>query len=271
MLRKRLATTPFVLLAFALATGDLSAPTGAESARKAAPKLDVSYEPTPQPVVNAMLDMAGVRAGDVVLDLGCGDGRIPITAATAYGAKGVGVDLDPQRIKEARANADRNGVVDKVSFSEGDLFKTDLGQATVITLFLWPDINIKLRPRLLDLSPGTRVVSHAHDMGDWRPDKKRVLGDSDVFLWTVPARINGQWQMEVGGRTMEVAIRQKYQRFAGSAVVDGRPRPIRNGRIDGAQVRFDLAVSGRKPQRFEGRLTPAGDIAGEGWQAKRKP
>lgn len=149
---------------------------------------DVVFVPTPTAVVDAMLEIAGVGKDDVLYDLGSGDGRIPVTAAKRFGTRGVGFDIDPQRIAEANANAKEQGVTDKVKFVQGDLFEQDLSEATVISLYLLPALNIKLRPTLLALKPGTRIVSHAFDMGDWEPEKKLVVNNSMVYFWTVPAR-----------------------------------------------------------------------------------
>jgi SAM-dependent methyltransferase len=151
-------------------------------------KPDVPYEPTPPEVVRAMLDLAGVGPGDVVYDLGCGDGRIVIEAARR-GARGVGVDVDPARIREARANARAAGVEERVEWREQDLFQADVGPATAVMLYLWPHVNLRLRPRLLaELRPGTRVVSHSHDMGDWAPDRTIRVAGATVHLWLVPPR-----------------------------------------------------------------------------------
>lgn len=153
------------------------------------PELDVPYVPTRQPVVDAMLELAKVGKDDVLYDLGCGDGRIVITAAQKWGTKGTGVDLDPQRISEAKGNAQLAKVSNKVTFIEGDLFEVDFSDATVVTLYLLPSINLKLRPKLLsELKPGTRIVSHAFDMGDWEPDEKITVDGATVYLWTVPER-----------------------------------------------------------------------------------
>jgi SAM-dependent methyltransferase len=147
---------------------------------------DVIYVPTPPEVVEAMLKAADVRAGDIVYDLGCGDGRIVIAAAKQYGARGVGIDLDPQRIKEARANAESAGVSDKVQFVEGDLFESNFRDATVVTLYLLPSLNDKLRPKLMrELGPGARVVSHAFGMGAWKPDRELDVNGRRVYLWTI--------------------------------------------------------------------------------------
>lgn len=151
---------------------------------------DVPYEPTPQHVVTAMLELATVGPSDVVYDLGCGDGRIVIAAVKAFGARGVCVDIDPQRIRESRANAEQAGVAQRIRFLNQDLFETDIGDATVVTLFLYPDVNLKLRPKLWrDLAPGTRVVSYVHDMRDWTPRETRTVqtsrGSRKVHLWII--------------------------------------------------------------------------------------
>ena len=147
----------------------------------------MNYVPTPDDVVDAMLEVANVSAKDVLYDLGSGDGRIPITAAKKFGTRGLGIDIDPERIKEANENLKTSGVGDKVRFVQGDLFEQDLSQATVITLYLLPELNLKLRPTLLKLKPGTRIVSHNFDMGDWKPEKTVKVGRRTVYFWTVPS------------------------------------------------------------------------------------
>jgi len=152
-------------------------------------KKDVPYVPTPQAVVDEMLKVAAVTNKDVVYDLGSGDGRIVITAAKKYGARGVGVDIDPERVKEANANALLAGVTNRVKFLQQDLFQTDLKDASVVTLYLLPAVNLKLRPKLWsELKPGTRVVSHRFDMGDWKPEKTVEVEGSTVYYWVIPAK-----------------------------------------------------------------------------------
>ncbi|MDQ3803960.1 MAG: class I SAM-dependent methyltransferase [Acidobacteriota bacterium] len=156
-------------------------------------KKDVPYVPTPQAVVDEMLKLAEVGKSDVVYDLGCGDGRIVITAAKQYGARGVGIDIDPERIRESNENARKAGVADRVKFIQQDLFEADFKEATVVTLYLLPTINLKLRPKLWsDLKPGTRVVSHAFDMGDWKPDKTSEADGRPVYFWVIPAKSSSQ-------------------------------------------------------------------------------
>ena len=182
---------PAVLLTLALVACTPTAPNAADGAEAGKPlrKPDVRYVPSPQPVVHAMLELAGVRQTDVVYDLGSGDGRIPITAARVYGARGVGIDIDPRRIAEANANARAAGVTDRVTFRLEDLFTADFRDATVVTLFLSPDANLKLRPRLLrELQPGSRIVSYWHDMGDWKPERTIAAGEANIYLWTIPPR-----------------------------------------------------------------------------------
>jgi ribosomal protein L11 methylase PrmA len=174
------------LMAVALAgAAGAAVPAAAQPVRSP----DVIYVPTPQNVVDAMLTIAGVKKGDVLYDLGSGDGRIPITAARKYGVRAVGVDIDPERIWEAENNARGAGVERLVSFRREDLFKTDFKEATVVTLYLLPDLNLRLRPRLwAELKPGTRIVSHQFDMGDWKPEKKLEMDGRVIYFWTVPAR-----------------------------------------------------------------------------------
>src|SRR5467141_1554553 len=159
----------------------------AQPRRSQAP--DVIFVPTPQEVVDEMLRLANVRKGDVLYDLGSGDGRIPVTAATKFGVRAVGIDLDPERIPEATGNAKRNGVTSLVKFRNEDLFQADFHDATVVTLYLLPDLNVKLMPRLMEqLKPGSRIVSHQFDMGKWKPDKTVELSGRTIYLWTIPAK-----------------------------------------------------------------------------------
>lgn len=149
---------------------------------------DIHYEPSTPEITEAMLRLAGVKARDVVYDLGCGDGRVVIMAAQKLGARGVGIDIDPVRIQESIENATKAGVMRQVSFRNEDLFEANLAEASVVMLYLWPSVNLKLRPKLLsELKPGTRVVSHSHDMGDWQPDKQIEVQGHRIYLWTIPA------------------------------------------------------------------------------------
>ena len=186
---------PFVVLSALCFCGLVPVGAPASAAQKTvAPSRapDVIYVPTPPEVVKTMLETAGVTAKDLVYDLGCGDGRIVIAAAKSYGARGIGIDIDPQRIREARANAAAAGVDDRVKFIQGDLFETDLRPATVVTLYLLESLNLKLQPKLVsELKPGTRIVSHAFSMGPWTPDRELNVEGRRVYLWTIPPKSGG--------------------------------------------------------------------------------
>jgi SAM-dependent methyltransferase len=254
-----------IILAAVVAAGGAGA---ASPARAQTPKLDVPYVPTPQEVVDKMLEMAAVRGDDFLVDLGSGDGRIPITAAKRFGTRGFGVDLNPERVREAVANAKSEGVTDKVQFVEGDLFKTDFSQASVLTLYLLPSVNLRLRPVILDvLKPGTRVVSHAFHMGDWHADRIEMVDHREIYFWIVPAKVEGKWQVSAGGQSFPVAFTQTFQYLAGFAMIDGKPQPIGRGQVQGARVSFEVTLGGQT-KRFEGRVT-GNRIEGEGWTASK--
>lgn len=179
-----------VALVLALFTGLAVVSTGAQPLKPLEKEPEVPYVPTHERIVAEMLKVAKVGKNDILYDLGSGDGRIVITAAKKFGTRGVGVDIDPVRVKEARENAAKAGVTDRVKFLQQDLFETDIREATVVTLYLLPEVNLRLRPKLLsDLKPGTRVVSHNYDMGDWTPLKTlqvRVPEDHTIYYWVVP-------------------------------------------------------------------------------------
>lgn len=179
----------FICLLTALLLG-VPAAGFAQQQEKIVPQApDVIFVPTPQDVVDEMLKMAKVRKGDVLYDLGSGDGRIAVTAAKRYGVRAVGIDIDPERIREATENARKAGVGNLVQFRREDLFKADFSEATVVTLYLLPDLNVKLRPRLWqELKPGTRIVSHQFDMADWKPEKQLELNGRTIYFWTIPGR-----------------------------------------------------------------------------------
>ena len=277
-------------VAMVLALGALA--TGARAGEPRVP-----YVPTPQEVVERMLEIAKVTAKDYVVDLGSGDGRIVITAAKKYSARGFGVDLNPDRISEANANAAKAGVTDKVAFYQRDLFETDLSEATVITMYLLPRVNLELRPKLLDLKPGTRLVSHDFSMEDWKPDVHVTMdvkekyggsgGKSDIYFWVVPAKAGGtwQWRLPVSGKSQayEVTLMQKFQTVSGSVQVGGRTVKLSNPRLRGDRISFGFttevngapvkhAFSGRiEGERISGTATLSGTRlqAQLDWQAER--
>jgi SAM-dependent methyltransferase len=204
---------------------------------------EVPFITTPDHVTLAMLELAAVKPGDFVIDLGSGDGRIVITAAKRMGAKGLGVEIVPELVERSRSSAERAGVADKVSFRQQDLFDTPLGGASVVTMYLLPELNMKLRPRLLALAPGTRIVSHDWDMGDWQPERTitldvpdKVVGrekKSRVHLWVVPARVQGLWC----AKGMSLHIEQRFQRYSASfeslsPPASAQPLLVQDGVVD---------------------------------------
>lgn len=253
--------------AAALAAGFAAATATAQTSSSARP--DVHFVPTPQRVVDRMLALARPKPNEFLIDLGSGDGRIPITAAKRYGIKALGIDIDPVRIGEANRNAKKAGVTDKVTFRRENLFETDISKADIITLYLLERLNMKLRPRLLsELRPGARVVSHDFAMGDWQPDRYEKVANSTIYFWTIPGKVEGRWQMQSGKGTIVLEFKQKHQEVSGTAEVNGRKMPITNARLDGADLSFRV---GR--QSYRGRvdgnvITSAGRNARE-WRAVR--
>ncbi len=238
--------------------------------------LDVIYLPTPHAVVKRMLELAKVGPDDIHYDLGSGDGRLVIAAVKDFGAKkGVGIDLDPERIKEANENLAKADVGSRVSFQRRNIFETDFSEANVISLYLLTTLNMKLRPAILDMKPGTRVVTQSFGLEDWKPDHFEIVAHSegtfsntrDVYLYIVPAKVGGRWAMDEGERHLVLEIEQKFQFFAGKALFDGKSADIRYGKLNGAGIRFTIEVDG-KSLTYEGKVE--GDtIMGTGWTAKR--
>lgn len=201
--------------------------------------LDVPFVPTPPDVVDRMLQVAQVGPEDFVIDLGSGDGRIAIAAVRNHGAKGaMGVDIDPERIAEARVNAKEAGVSDKVEFLNQDLFDTDFSKASVLTMYLLPNVNVSLRPKVLQLSPGTRVVSHAFDMDEWEPDHYERVDGRSVYMWVVPAAVEGNWKLEGPQGELTLDLVQRFQYVTGTAHdATGKTLPV-TGSLKGSALRL---------------------------------
>jgi len=252
-------------------------------------KLDVPYEPSSEEVIRAMLEIAQVGKNDLVYDLGCGDGRIVIAAAQKVGARGVGVDLDPERIKESLENARKANVANRVQFFQKDLFQTDIGKATVVMLYLWPEVNLKLRPKLLrELKPGTRVVSHSHNMGSWEPDQTITAPEGhNVYFWVIPANVTGVWEWDMPGEKERYVLKlsQQFQKVSGMLQLGPDEVPVKNLELKADRFQFivERFFKGQtQTLRFIGRVqghliegTAEGMTVGsqgkQAWKAKRDP
>jgi SAM-dependent methyltransferase len=223
-----------------------------------------------------MLEVAKVTKDDYVFDLGSGDGRIPILAASRYGARGLGVDINPKLVALARALADLAEVADRVEFRQQDLFETSVREATVVALYLFAWANVKLRPRLVnELRPGSRIIAHDFPIGhDWRPDVRRNFEGSTIYLWHVPAQVAGRWEVKGTSKPMSIQFTQRFQTIRGVATIDGRTVRVQNARLRGDVIEFSVALEPRKSTKVRGRI--AGDKmeldAGGGaarWRAAR--
>lgn len=232
----------------------------------------IPFVSTPEPVVTRMLELADVGSGDLVLDLGSGDGRIPILAAARFGARARGVDIDPALVKKAADNAAQAGVADRVEFRREDMFRTEIADASVLTLYVLTQANLRMRPRILsEMRPGARIVSHAFGMGAWSPDRHDRLGDIDLYLWIVPARVAGEWEFTDGVRGFTVALAQQFQRIEGTVTVAGRAAPIRQARLRGHEIELAIALEGETVKVYRGRIDGERIVAGEAgtWSARR--
>lgn len=231
---------------------------------------DVVWVPSPDPLVDTMLDMAGVTERDVLMDLGSGDGRLVIAAATR-GARAVGIEYDAEMVELSRANAAAAGLGDRATFVSADLFETDLSPATVITMFLLPELNMRLRPKLLELAPGTRIVSNTWDMEDWAADETEVIdpcpGFCTALLWVVPARVAGTWQLPDG----ELVLEQEFQVVSGTLRNASGTAAIEDGRLRGAELTFRAAGASYTGRVRGERLAGEADDGARrfGWHARR--
>jgi SAM-dependent methyltransferase len=221
---------------------------------------DVIWVPTPDEVVDRMLAMAQVKPNDFVVDLGAGDGKIAIAAAKKFGAKSMGVEYNPDMAKYAQRNAEKAGVLGKAEIRQGDIFATDFSQATVVTMYLLPSLNIKLRPIILGMRPGTRVVSHSFNMEDWTPDETSSIAGRQAYLWIVPANVNGKWAVELSGGgadRIEVVFDQRFQKIEGWAVLGPVQAGLQEPAVRGAAIRFAYVDNGGVRRELNGRVSGA--------------
>jgi hypothetical protein len=228
-----------------LAMGTTEARTRAECERDYKPQVgqagkDVIWVPTPDELVNRMLTMAKVTPKDYVVDLGAGDGKIAIAAGKKFGATALGIEYNPDMAKLAQCFVQAEGVGDKVKIIQGDIFKEDFSKATVITMYLLPELNLRLRPTILAMKPGTRVTSHQFTMGEWEADEKAEIEYRTAYLWIVPAKVEGNWSFrEDGGKTsFSVDLKQQFQRISGDAVMGSNKNPLVGAALRGEEVRF---------------------------------
>lgn len=269
--------------------------SGVEAQQK---EPEVPFVPTPEAVVMEMLKITHVGKDDILYDLGCGDGRIVITAAKEFGCRGVGIDIDPQRIRESQANAIEAGVSDKVQFIQMDLFEAEISEATVVTLYLLTEVNLRLRPKLLrELSPGTKVASHEFSMGEWDPDATTSVKTEDdywqdypennwsthnVYLWIIPGNVTGTWNLTIPDisemKNLSLQFDQEFQTVRGKAIEGKRSIPIsiKDGKIDGNVLQFTLERKFKgqtEKMHFEGKVqgdTMQGTLNIEGRRGKEK-
>jgi hypothetical protein len=243
---------------------------------------DVIWVPTPDDVVERMLTMAQVTASDYVWDLGAGDGKIAIMAAKKFGARAVGIEYNPDMVKHANANAQNAGVAGtgpgKATIRHGDIFATDFNQATVITLYLLPALNMKLRPQLLSMRPGTRVVSHSFSMEDWEADEISTLDGRRAYFWVVPANVMGSWNLDAGSQRLEMTLEQTFQKISGTLTLGAIHAGLRDARLHGTTIAFAYVDQNSVRRDFSGRVSGGrmegafrDEKGGEGrWSATKK-
>jgi hypothetical protein len=246
------------------------------------PGKDVIWVPTPDEVVDRMLTMAQTGPNDIHFDLGAGDGKIAIAAAKKFGARATGIEYNPDMVKHANANAQAQGVAGvgpgKAIIRQGDIFATDFSSATVITLYLLPSLNMKLRPQLLSMRPGTRIASHSFSMEDWEADEISSLDGRRAYFWVVPANVMGSWMLEAGGQRLELSLEQVFQKLNGTVSIGAMHAGLREARLRGFQISFAYVDNAGLRRDFNGRVTGGkmegsfrDEKGGEGrWSATKK-
>ena len=218
---------------------------------------DVIWVPTPDEIVERMLRMAQTTANDYVIDLGSGDGRIAIAAAKKFGARSAGLEYNPDMVKLSQRNAEKEGVAGKVKFQQADIFVTDFSQATVLTMYLLPNLNLKLRPTILAMKPGTRVVSHSFTMEDWQPDETSSVDGRNAYFWIVPASVGGVWRLGINGQTHEVTFDQRYQKIEGTIRLGVISAGLREPLLNGFNIRFAYVDAAGRRHQLTGQVIGA--------------
>jgi hypothetical protein len=226
---------------------------------------DVIWVPTPDDVVDRMLTMAQVTPKDFVMDLGAGDGKIAIAAAKKFGARAIGIEFNPDMVKHANANAERAGVAGngagKATIRHGDIFQTDFTQANVITLYLLPALNMKLRPQLLSMRPGTRIVSHSFTMEDWQPDEVSSMDGRRAYFWMVPANVMGNWTLDLNNQKLDLTLEQVFQKITGTVMLQPIHAGLRDPLLHGSAISFNFVGQDGVRRDFSGRVN-AGRMEG---------
>jgi SAM-dependent methyltransferase len=233
-------------------------PAAAQDRKKFEPQVgqagkDVIWVPTPEEVVERMLTMAQVGANDFLMDLGSGDGRTVIAAAKR-GARALGIEYNPDMVKLSQENAQKAGVTERASFRRADIFQTDFSQASVITLYLLPALNMKLRPQILQMKPGTRVVSHSFTMEDWEPDEVSSMDGRRAYFWVVPANVMGSWALDAGGQKADLTLEQTFQKIGGWVALGKVHGGLRDARLSGANIAFSYVDAKSVRRDFTGRV-----------------
>lgn len=241
---------------------------------------DVIWVPTPLALIERMLEMAKTTPKDYVIDLGSGDGRTVIAAAKKYGVRALGIEYNPDMVELSKRNAEKEGVADRAQFMRADIFQTDFSKATVLTLYLLPSLNLKLRPTILNMKPGTRVVSHAFTMDDWQADQIETVEGRTAYLWIVPAKVEGTWRWG-GNRGYELVLQQHFQNLEGLVKANGKVAQFRNATLRGDQISFSVIEytgTGTTRINYTGRVSGdviegvsmlAGGTAHDKWTATR--
>jgi SAM-dependent methyltransferase len=260
-----LNTTRFVSLArrsaLAVALAVFAAAAAAQQGQKEyTPQVgqagkDVIWVPTPEELVERMLRMAQTTPNDFVVDLGSGDGRTPIAAAKKFGARALGIEYNPDMVELSNRAATKEGVAGKVRFVKADIFESDFSQATVVTMYLLPGLNLKLRPKLLEMKPGTRLASHQFNMDDWEPDEVSNLDGRRAYLWIVPAKVQGNWRLQAGAEGFDLALEQKYQKLEGSVKLGAVNAGLRDARLTGDKIVFAFVDNAGVRRDFTGRVS----------------
>ncbi len=280
MIRNRISAVIFVITLMMLMG---TAPMPASAQQQYQPSVgqagkDVIWVPTPPELIQALYDLAKISPSDYVIDLGSGDGPWVIAAAKR-GARAMGIEYNPDMVELARTNAKKEGVSDKATFLNADIFEADFSQATVVTMYLLPDLNMKLRPKILEMKPGTRVLTNSFTMEDWEPDQSVSVQGRTGYMWIVPAKVAGIWTWQTASGPAELTLRQNFQKIEGSLKMSGRDLPLKNAKLEGAHISFAAGETQGTTREFSGDVngnaivgtTKVGATPGTKWTADRRP